>query len=93
MRLLSDGWKLTPSKIISRDQFEAVLRSASRSPMAWVLIFLGGNLGLRLIEILHLRFTDFDRANGTLRVIRRKKRTLSQEAMEIAPGVFSIMET
>jgi integrase len=86
------NWNLSNPKKITEAQYEKVLDAASYSPRDWMLIFLAGNLGLRISEVLHLRASDFDPTTGAVRVIRRKKRDLQAEALDVADEIFPFVQ-
>jgi integrase len=58
-------------KIITSDQFNAILGLAKRhSPRDYLLLFLCGNLGLRVSELIRLRVTDL--GSGQIRIPKLK---------------------
>lgn len=86
------AWNLSPAHRIVDKQFEAILGSATGRARDWMLLFLSGNLALRISELLHLRVGDVDPASGIIRVTRRKKKTLIPTALEVADDVLTVIQ-
>lgn len=85
------AWNLSPVHRIVDKQFEAILGTATGRARDWMLLFLSGNLALRVSELLHLRVSDFDAASGLIRVTRRKKKVLTATALEVADDILSVL--
>lgn len=86
----SPGWVLTPAHRITEEQYLKILEAA-RTHRDWMLLFLPGNLGLRISEVLHFRVSDFDHGSGLVRIVRRKKKKLAEEGLEVSNDVFPLV--
>lgn len=85
------NWKLKPEKIITEDQYKALLDAVGGGARNWMLLFTPGNTGLRISEVLHLRVKDIDRNSG-IRVTRRKKKKLEPELLQVSPEFFDYID-
>jgi len=86
------AWNLSPVHRIGDKQFEAILGAVTGRARDWMLVFTSGNLALRISELLHLKVSDFDLAGGIIRVTRRKKKTLTATALEVADDILSVVK-
>lgn len=59
--------KSARQKYLTQDEFERLLKTTTK-PRDWLLLFLTGNLGLRVSEVVRLRVQDFDWLGGYVRV-------------------------
>lgn len=85
------AWTIPPACRITEDQYKAILTGAEKRPRDWMILFLCGNLGLRISEILHLKPTYFIEGTG-VEVVRRKKKTLKKSVLDVSDQVFPIVE-
>lgn len=83
-------WSLAPEKIVLKPDLQRVLASAKEMD-AWFYVFLitAVNTGLRMCEVLHVRREDL--LDGRLRVVRRKKKTLKPELIEVVPPLWAVL--
>lgn len=57
--------------------------------MLYVFLAIGANTALRCCEVLHLKAADV--IDGQLRIVRRKKRHLRAEMIDITPALSTIL--
>lgn len=84
-------WHLKPQHRITEDQYKAILDKASRRIRDWALIFLSGNTGLRISEVLHICVDDLDPTAG-IQVVRRKKKTLDSDVQIVSKEFFEPLD-
>jgi integrase len=84
-------WTIPPACRITEEQYKAILTQTDDRPRDWLLFFIGGNLGLRISEVLHLKPEHFVSGSG-VEVIRRKKKTLKKSVLDVSEQVFPIVE-
>jgi len=90
-------WSLADSKIVTPEEFRVILAKCRElgeydpywlSPM-YEVIAIGVNTGLRISEILHLEKSDL--LPSRLMVVRRKKKYLHPEPVEVNPGIHKLI--
>ena len=91
------SWELADAKIVTPEEFKAILSKCSElgdfDPF-WLtmrdIIAIGVNTGLRVSEILHLEKDDV--LPSRLMVIRRKKKHLHPEPIEVMPTIHALIK-
>jgi len=91
-------WSLSDSKIVTPEEFRTILakcRELGEYDPYWLtpmyeVIAIGINTGLRVSEILHLEKADV--LPTRLLVIRRKKKYLHPEPIEVNPGIHALIK-
>lgn len=84
-------WNVPVEKILTPDQLAKVLEIAKQhDPKYWLAIAIGANVGLRICEVMHIKAEDVLTC-GKLRIIRRKKRVLRPEIVEVNEEIAPIL--
>ena len=90
-------WKLADAKILKPEEFKAILsacKDLGQYDPYWLTMYdviaIGVNTGLRVSEILHIEKEDV--LPSRLMVIRRKKKYLHPEPIEIMPTVHALLK-
>ena len=90
-------WTLADAKIVSPDEFRVILNKCGELgeyDNYWntmrEIIAIGVNTGLRVSEILHIERDDI--LPSRLMVIRRKKKWLSPEPIEVKPDIHRLIK-
>lgn len=91
-------WTLADSKIMAPEEFRAILAECKKlgefDPL-WVTMYdaiaIGINTGLRISEVLHIAKEDV--LPSRLMVIRRKKKVLHPEPVEVKPEVHVLLRS
>lgn len=84
-------WTIPPACRITEPQYKAIVRTAEGRPRDWTLLFLAGNIGLRVSEVLHLKVEHFIPGTG-VEVVRRKKQNLRKSILEVPEDVIAIVQ-
>ncbi|MGH9364736.1 MAG: tyrosine-type recombinase/integrase [Thermoanaerobaculia bacterium] len=89
-------WHLADAKILTPEEFRSILakcRELGEFDPYWLtmydIIAIGVNTGLRISEILHIEKDDV--LPSRLMVIRRKKKHLHPEPIEIMPAIHKLI--
>lgn len=78
------NWKLSNEKLYLRQQVSKVLDLVKREDFAdYVFFASAANTALRISEILHLKAEDV--GPGQIMVVRRKKKDLKAEPLQVGP--------
>ena len=91
MQPQANRWRLKPQHRITEDNVKAILEEAGRSPRDWTLLFVTGNTGLRISEILHLHVQQIDRNSG-VECVRRKKKELEEDVLAVSRDLFDYVD-
>lgn len=85
------SWSLPRAKTLLPEECGRILaRASATDPMLYVFLAVGANTGLRLCEVLHLKAEDV--IDGQLRVVRRKKKKLQAEMIDVTPALAAILK-
>jgi integrase len=84
------SWSFSRAKTILPEECGRILARASETdPKLYVFLAIAANTGLRLCEILHLKAEDI--VDDQLLVVRRKKKQLRAEMIDITPALANIL--
>lgn len=84
------SWSFPRAKTLAQDECGRILAKASNTdPLLYVFLTIAANTALRLCEILHLKAQDV--IDGQLRVVRRKKKQLRAEMIDVTPALSEIL--
>lgn len=84
------SWSMPRAKTILPDECGRILaKAADTDSTLYVFLAIAANTGLRLCEVLHLRVEDV--IDGQLRVIRRKKKQLRSEMIDVTPALACVL--
>lgn len=64
-------------------------RALETDPRLYVFLVIGANTALRCCEVLHLKSEDI--IDGQLRIVRRKKKILQAEMIDVTPALTNIL--
>lgn len=88
---IGSAWNLATEKMLTKGEMQRLLDAAKAdNPRNYVVYLTQANTGLRISEVLHLKKPDL-LPGFKLRVIRRKKRSLSPSVIDIMPAVWKIL--
>ena len=80
------SWSLPEAKIINPDELRRILEVAKKnSERDYVFFTICANTGLRLCEVGHIQKSDV--RGDRLTIIRRKKKILKTERIDIVPAL------
>ncbi len=84
------SWSLPDSKIINPDELRRILEVAKKnSQRDYVFFATCANTGLRLCEVGHIQKSDVK--GDRLSIVRRKKRVLKTDRIDIVPALAEIL--
>jgi len=84
------SWSLPRAKTLTPNECGRILAKASDTdPRLYVFLAIAANTGLRLCEVLHLQAEDV--VDGQLRIVRRKKKKLRAEMIDVTPALMGIL--
>lgn len=84
------SWSFPRAKTILPSECERILAKAlDTDPLLYVFMAIAANTGLRLCEVLHLKAEDV--IDGQLRIVRRKKKHLRSEMIDVTPALMGIL--
>lgn len=84
-------WSVPTEKVLEPDQLAKVMEIArEHDPKYWLAIAIGSNVGLRISEVMHLKAEDV-LALGKLRIMRRKKKVLKSEVVEVNDMIAPVL--
>jgi integrase len=84
------SWSFPRAKTLTPSECGRILTKASDTdPLLYVFLAIAANTALRLCEVLHLQATDV--IDGQLRIVRRKKKQLRAEMIDVTPALASIL--
>jgi len=84
------SWSLPEAKIINPDELHRILEVAKKnSERDYVFFAICANTGLRLCEVGHIQKSDV--RGDRLTIIRRKKKILKTERIDIVPALAEIL--
>lgn len=84
------SWSLPRAKTILPDECGRILAQAAKTDSAlYVFLAIAANTGLRVCEVLHLQADDV--IDGQLKVVRRKKKQLRPEMIDVTPALSGIL--
>ncbi len=84
------SWSFSRAKTLTQGECARILKKASDTdPLLYVFLTIAANTALRLCEILHL--TAQDVIDGQLRIVRRKKKQLRAEMIDVTPALSAIL--
>lgn len=84
------SWSLPRAKTLLPEECGRILsKAADTDPKLYVFLAIGANTALRLCEVLHLRAEDV--IDGQLRIVRRKKKKLKAEMIDVTPALSEIL--
>ena len=85
------SWSFPRAKTILPDECGRILaKAANTDPRLYVFLATGANTGLRLCEVLHIRAEDV--IDGQLRIVRRKKKQLKAEMIDVTPALAAVLQ-
>lgn len=85
------SWSLPRAKTLTPNECGRILTKASdTNPRLYVFLAIAANTALRLCEVLHLQAADV--IDGQLRIVRRKKKQLRAEMIDVTPALAGILE-
>lgn len=85
------SWSLPRAKTLTPNECGRILSRASETdPVLYVFLAIAANTALRLCEVLHIQAEDV--IDGQLRIVRRKKKQLRAEMIDITPALASILQ-
>lgn len=85
------AWRVPVEKILSKADVSKVLRTAkAEDPRDYLFLMISANTGLRISEVVHLKRSDLH--SGQLEVIRRKKRGLDPETIDIPAPLWKLIQ-
>lgn len=85
------SWSFPRAKTILPEECGRILNGASATdPTLYVFLAIAANTALRLCEVLHIQAGDV--ADGQLRVVRRKKKVLRSEMIDVTPALWSVLQ-
>lgn len=94
MAILSSAfgsWSLPRAKTILTEECKRILeKAANTDSVLYVFLAIAANTALRLSEVLHLRAEDV--VDGQLRIVRRKKKQLKAEMIDVTPALAAILQ-
>ncbi len=86
----ASSWSLPDSKIITPDELRRILQIAKKnSERDYVFFAICANTGLRLSEVGHIQRSDI--RGERMEIVRRKKRILKPERIDIVPALAEIL--
>jgi integrase len=84
------SWSFPRAKTLTPNECRGILSKASDTdPRLYVFLVIAANTALRLCEVLHLRAEDV--IDGQLRIVRRKKKQLRAEMIDVTPALSTIL--
>lgn len=84
------SWSIPRAKTLHLEECARILRrAADTDPQLYVFVAIAANTGLRLCEVLHIRAEDV--IDDQLRIVRRKKKKLLAEMIDVTPGLSSVL--
>lgn len=93
MAILSSAfgsWSIPRAKTLLTDECKRILeKAAGIDSVLYVFLATAANTALRVSEVLHLRAEDV--IDGQLRIVRRKKKQLKAEMIDITPALAAIL--
>jgi len=85
------SWSIPRAKTILPEECGRILaRASDTDPWLYVFLAIGANTALRLCEVLHLRAEDV--IDGQLRIVRRKKKKLKAEMIDVTPALSAVLQ-
>jgi integrase len=87
------SWKLSGEKLLTREEVKRVLECVKfNDPRDYHFFALAANTGLRVSEMVPLRWTDFHPNSYELIVTRRKRKKLAPEPMALSITMTRLLE-
>lgn len=84
------SWSFPRAKTLLPAECSRILaRAAETDPQLYVFLAIAANTALRLCEVLHLSADDA--AEGQLRIVRRKKKVLKAEIIDVTPALWTVI--
>lgn len=85
------SWSFPRAKTLTPSECGRILSKASDTdPTLYVFLAIAANTALRLCEVLHLKAEDV--IDGQLRIVRRKKKQLRAEMIDVTPALSGIIQ-
>lgn len=85
------SWSFPRAKTLTPSECGRILSRASETdPRLYVFLAIAANTALRLCEVLHLQADDV--IDGQLRIVRRKKKQLRAEMIDVTPALGAILQ-
>lgn len=85
------SWSFPRAKTLTPNECGRILSRASETdPRLYVFLAIAANTALRLCEVLHLQAEDV--IDGQLRIVRRKKKYLRAEMIDVTPALSAIIQ-
>lgn len=82
---------LPREKTLLPDECERILsRAKETDARLYVFLAIAFNTGLRVSEVLHITWSDL--IDGKLRIVRRKKKDLRSELIDVTPALWDILQ-
>lgn len=86
----STSWGLPREKCLTHDEVSSILaRAKETDPRLYVFLTIGANTALRISEVLHIKAEDI--TDGQLRIVRRKKKVLQYEIIDIVSSLSPLL--
>lgn len=84
------SWSIPRAKTLLPEECARILtRALDTDPRLYVFLVIGANTALRACEVLHLSADDV--IDGQLRIVRRKKKVLHSEMIDVTPALSNIL--
>ena len=85
------SWSIPRAKTLLPEECARILtRALETDPRLYVFLVIGANTALRCCEVLHLKADDV--IDDQLKIVRRKKKVLQAEMIDVTPALTNILQ-